>query len=359
MAAPTREQILAALRRVVDPSNDRDVVSLGLVRNVAIDGGVVKVVYQVRSDLATEQLERAIREQTRAAILRLGGVEDVEAEFSILPVRQTNTLPGVKRVIAVGAGKGGVGKSTVSLLTAVGMMRRGLKAGLLDADVYGPSLPKMTGTEDAQPMADMQGYIIPPERDGLPIMSMGYLVPANEAVVWRGPMAQKYVKEFLDRGKWNDLDYLIVDLPPGTGDIPLTLAQSIPLTGAVVVCTPQDVALLDAIKAYRMYEKLGVQPLGFVENMSFYCCPQCGHRDDIFGHGGTARAAETFGVPLLGEIPLNTRMRMFGDLGNVRGYYEDNDPLIVDALDKYIDKLIEVCEAKSRTSMPLPQLKIT
>lgn len=255
------------------------------------------------------------------------------------PSRQP--LPGVNHVIAVGAGKGGVGKSTIAVLYAVGLQRRGWRVGLLDADVYGPSLPKMTGTEGAQPQPGPDGRIIPPQREGIPIMSMGYMVPPDQAIVWRGPMAQKYVKEFLDRGAWGELDVLIVDLPPGTGDIPLTLAQSIPLSGAVIVCTPQDIALLDAIKALRMYQKLGVEPLGIVENMSYYVCPQCGHRDEIFDHGGCEEAARQLGVPFLGGIPLNISIRQSGDLGRPFDNFTGGDPLVAEALEHCVTRLIE------------------
>jgi len=264
----------------------------------------------------------------------------------------------VRSVIAVGAGKGGVGKSTIAALAAVGLVRRGRRVGLLDGDVYGPSLPKITGTEDAQPLVDEEGRIVPPERDGIRIMSMGYLVPAGEAVIWRGPMAQKYIKEFLDRGAWGELDYLIVDLPPGTGDIPLTLAQSIPLTGAVVVCTPQDVALLDAVKALRMYQKLGVPSLGIVENMSYYVCPHCGNRDEIFSHGGAERAAQELGVPFLGALPLNIAIRENGDAGRLLANFTEADPSVGGALEHFVQRLDEEVEKQLAAAPRPPELRI-
>lgn len=267
-------------------------------------------------------------------------------------------LPGVAHVIAVGAGKGGVGKSTLSVLLAVGLQRLGKRVGLLDADVYGPSLPKLTGTEAERPQQDAEGRIYPPVRDGIPIMSMGYLVPPDQAVIWRGPMAQKYVKEFLERGQWGELDFLIVDLPPGTGDIPLTLAQSIPLTGAVVVCTPQDVALLDAVKALRMYQKLGVQPLGFVENMSYYLCPQCGHRAHIFAHGGTERAAGELGTPFLGAVPLNLAIRVNGDAGRPAACFTGIEPYVSAAIEGVVQRLVEEVARHEQTRRPLPKLNL-
>jgi ATP-binding protein involved in chromosome partitioning len=268
-----------------------------------------------------------------------------------------NRLPGVKSVIAVGAGKGGVGKSTLAALFAIGLKRKGYAVGLLDADVYGPSLPKITGSEDAQPEIGEQG-IVPPEKDGVRIMSMGYLVPPDQAVIWRGPMAQSYVKELLDRGVWGKLDCLIVDLPPGTGDIPLTLAQSIPLTGAVIVCTPQDVAMNDALKALRMYERLGVETIGMVENMSYYVCPHCGHRDEIFSHGGAEAAAQRLGVPFLGEIPLNIAIRKNGDAGALLENFTQTEPYVAEALDRVVSRLHEQLEERRKRGRPSPTLTV-
>ncbi|MBK9120959.1 MAG: Mrp/NBP35 family ATP-binding protein [Phycisphaerales bacterium] len=267
-------------------------------------------------------------------------------------------LPQVKHVIAIGAGKGGVGKSTVALIAAAGLQRKGFKTALLDADVYGPSLAKLTGTEGRELELDSAGRIQPADADGLKVVSIGHLISPNQAVIWRGPMAQKYVKEFIDRTNWGDIDYLIVDLPPGTGDIPLTLAQSIPLTGAVLVCTPQDVALLDAVRAHHMYERLGVPALGLVENMSYYLCPHCGHRDEIFSHGGARRAAEELQMPFLGEIPLNIAIRSHGDEGRPAAYFTDVEPQVVASLEHFVDQLAQVVQERSRKRTPLPVLKM-
>jgi ATP-binding protein involved in chromosome partitioning len=272
-------------------------------------------------------------------------------------VTPPTALPGVEHVIAIGAGKGGVGKSTVAVLAAVGLSRRGRRVGLLDADVYGPSLPKLTGTEGRELDIDEQGHVKPAEAEGLKLVSMGYLLPPDQAVIWRGPMAQKYVKEFLDRTDWGGLDDLLVDLPPGTGDIPLTLAQTIPLTGAVVVCTPQDVALQDAIRALHMYEKLGVEPLGIVENMSYYVCPHCGHRDEIFSHGGAERAAKKLGVRFLGALPLNGAIRAHGDAGRPGACFTDVEPYMGEALNVFVDRLGSAIADQARKRTPLPQLK--
>lgn len=354
---PDRDAIVHALHSVIEPRSGRDVTALGLVREVGVAEDAIRVIYQTGPEYADPQIREQIIQETRAKLSHLAGT--IEVEFADPAQRATNTIPGVEHVVAVGAGKGGVGKSTVAALLAYGLQRRKLRAGLLDADVYGPSMPKLTGTERAQPMVDEQGRIIPPVARDVPIMSMGYLIPEDQAVIWRGPMAQKYVKEFIDRGLWGQLDFLIVDLPPGTGDIPLTLAQSIPLTGAVVVCTPQDLALIDAVKAQRMYEKLGVETIGFVENMSFYVCPQCGNRAELFGNGGVQRAAEDLKVPFLGGIPLNIELRQLGDAGRIADAFTEPPAEITRALDEFIEQFIAQVEARDRQRLPLPQLRIS
>lgn len=275
------------------------------------------------------------------------------------PIPPSQSIPGVRHVIAIGAGKGGVGKSTIAMLAGVGLARKGCRIGLLDADVYGPSLPMMTGTAGEQLGIDEHGRVLPIETEGLKLVSMGHLISKDQAVIWRGPMAQKYVKEFLERTCWGELDYLIVDLPPGTGDVPLTLAQSIPLTGAVIVCTPQPVALLDAVRALRMYEKLGVPPLGIVENMSYYQCPHCGHRDEIFSHGGAERAATELNVPFLGAIPLNIAIRAHGDAGRPAANFDEVEPQIAAALEDFTARLQSAIDARVAEAGPPPQLRVS
>lgn len=352
----TKQAILQALQGVTEPQSGRDVVALGLARGIAYGDGVARITYELPPQIASPETQMRLREQTETALNSLADVREVKVDFKVVEQRATNILPGVKHVIAIGAGKGGVGKSTVAVLAAVGLQRLGRKVGLLDADVYGPSLPKLTGTEGAQPQLNEHGRIIPPEFAGIKIISMGYLVPPSEAVIWRGPLAQKYVKEFLERGDWGELDYLIVDLPPGTGDIPLTLAQSIPLTGAVVVCTPQDLAVVDAVKALRMFQKLDVTPLGMVENMSSYVCPHCGERDYLFGQGGARKAAAELGVPFLGEIPLNVMIRELGDQGRPFDNFTRSDKYVVEALEQIVTRLGEEVTKKSKQGIPLPQL---
>ena len=361
MSAPTsasKEAIQTALAGVIDPQSGRDLASLGYVRNIAYCDGVARVLLSVPQPAATEQAQKAWQQMVVQALMRLPGMVAVNVDFALRPPENVSLLPGVRNVLAVGAGKGGVGKSTVTVLLAIGLQRLGYRVGILDADVYGPSVPKLTGTDSAEPQMDTRtGRIIPPESGGVKILSMGYLVDRNQAVVWRGPMAQKYVREFLERGDWGELDYLVVDLPPGTGDIPLTLAQSIPLTGAVVVCTPQDVALLDALKALRMYQKLGVDVLGMVENMSYYICPHCGQREEIFAHGGARRAAQESDVPFLGEIPLNVRIREYGDAGQPGNCFVRVDPLVLSALEGVVQSLVR--EVDARGSRTQPTLTIT
>ncbi len=232
-------------------------------------------------------------------------------------------LPGVKSVVAVGAGKGGVGKSTVAVLTAVGLARDGARVGLMDADVYGPSIPKMLGIENEKPLLAGE-RIIPVETIGLKVMSMGFVLPRDQAVIWRGPMIHGAIRQFLDQVDWGELDYLIIDLPPGTGDVPLTLSQSIPMTGAVVVCTPQEVALLDAMRAAMMYQQLNVPILGIVENMSYFIAPDTGKEYDLFGKGGAAKAARKLDVPFLGSIPVNVAIRISGDAGTPEAVFKHN-----------------------------------
>lgn len=222
-------------------------------------------------------------------------------------------IPGIAHVVAVASGKGGVGKSTVSVNLAVALARQGLRVGLMDADIYGPSLPRMLGAQQKPLLKDNR--LVPVEAWGIRTMSMGYLVDENTAMIWRGPMIMGAVQQFLGQVEWGTLDVLVVDLPPGTGDIQLTLAQKVKVTGAVVVSTPQDIALLDARRAVWMFEKVDIPILGIVENMSYFCCPNCGHRSEIFGHGGAKREAEKLGQDFLGEIPLLAEVRALADAG--------------------------------------------
>jgi len=267
-------------------------------------------------------------------------------------------LPGVKNVIAVGAGKGGVGKSTISVLSAMGLAKQGARVGLMDADVYGPSIPKMMGL-DAEKPSVRDDRILPIESHGIGVMSMGFMVEPERAVIWRGPMIHGVVKQFLEQVEWGELDYLIVDLPPGTGDVPLTLAQALPMTGAVIVCTPQEVALLDAVKALRMYQQLNVDILGIVENMSYFVAPDTGNTYDLFGRGGAAKAAQRLDVPLLGEIPINISLRESGDRGTPADAFDKTDDGTKAAILHFADQLAAQIEKKNGGSLNDLELRIT
>ena len=321
---PTKEAIIEALKTVNDPELGKDLVSLGMIRDVGFGEGCVRLVVELTTPACP--MKGKIREDIEEALLRLEGVGQVDVEFtarvrSSLP--QPEAIPGVQNVVAIGAGKGGVGKSTVCVLTAVALARAGAKVGLMDADVYGPSIPKMLGIESAQPALNGEN-IVPVKACGLKVMSIGLLIPSDQAVIWRGPMIHNTVKQFLTGVDWGELDYLIVDLPPGTGDVPLTLAQSIPMTGSVIVCTPQEVALADAMRAAQMYEKLNVPVLGFIENMSYFIAPDTGTEYDLFGKGGAEQAAERANIPFLGSIPLNVAIRLSSDGGTPETIFTDD-----------------------------------
>ncbi len=316
MQPPIEEAIRRELRTVQDPELHEDIVTLQMVKAVAVENG--KVTVEVELTTPACPMKDRIRGDVEAAVRRVPGVRDVSVTFSAKVrghARAAAQMPHVRNTIAVGAGKGGVGKSTVAALLAIGLQREGARVGLLDADIYGPSVPAIMGVPGGQSLIRDDGRITPAEALGVKLVSIGFFVDPQQAVVWRGPMVHNMVQQFLANVEWGELDYLVVDLPPGTGDVPLTLAQSIPMTGAVVVCTPQDLALSDARRAIMMYATLKVPCLGIVENMSYYVCPHCGKRDDIFNHGGARRAAQEMQVPFLGEIPLNAGVRAFADEG--------------------------------------------
>ncbi len=309
-----RERIEGALREVQDPYFGKDIISLGYLRDV--EGELEKVLKMVVPNPAPT-LQEALRTQIGTALETVG--IQASTEFSVEiprnPAAQTQGLiPGVKNAIAVASGKGGVGKSTVAANLATALHGFGARVGLMDADVYGPSIPILMGALES-PQVTPEKRIIPPEMRGIKLISMGYFLPKDEAVIWRGPMLHKMIQDFLGIVEWGDLDYLVIDLPPGTGDIQLSLCQTIPLTGAVIVSTPQDLALEVASKAIAMFRKLNTPVLGIVENMSYYVCLHCGERDDIFGHGGAENASGKLGYPFLGGIPLNSSIRERSDQG--------------------------------------------
>lgn len=310
----SEEAAREALRAVIDPDLRKDIVTLGFVKDLRVDGGTVALTIELTTPACPVRDE--LKGQAERAIRALPGVTAVEVKMTAMVPSAPggNTLiPNVRNVVAIASGKGGVGKSTLSANLAAALARTGARVGLMDADVYGPSIPAMMGAREVP--ADLGDKLQPVIRHGVKIISMGFFLKEGQAVVWRGPMLHKMVQEFLGDVEWGELDYLLVDLPPGTGDIQLSLCQAIPLTGALVVSTPQDVAVDVARKAIAMFDKLNAPVLGMVENMSGYACPHCGEHDDIFGTGGTKRAAEKLRLPYLGEVPLASRVREQGDEG--------------------------------------------
>ncbi len=358
MSSISEDQVLAQLRTVNDPELHKDIITLGMVKGVSIDGGAVRV--QVQLTTPACPLKDQIRGDIDRAVKTIPGVATVEVEWSA-EVRSSRPgsaqLPGVKNVVAVGAGKGGVGKSTAAVLLAYGLQRMGAKVGLMDADVYGPSIPTMTGVEGSVPTVRNE-MMVPPEAGGVKIMSIGFMVDRSKALIWRGPMTHGVIKQFLENVEWGELDYLIVDLPPGTGDVPLSLAQSIPMTGAVIVCTPQDIALMDATRAVKMYEQLNVPCLGVIENMSYYLCPSCGHRDELFDHGGAAAAAKELGVPFLGEIPLNANVRAFSDEGTPEKQFTDSPDHVTEAIAAVVSTTAGQISVMSEKQAEAPTLSV-
>ena len=316
MTPLTQDAVRSALARVMDPELGRDLVSLGMVKRITVQGDEVTVAVELTTPACPlrAQIGKDIEVAVRAAGARTVKVEFTASVAARRPPERAK-LPGVKHVIAVASGKGGVGKSTVAVNLALALKAHGSVVGLLDADVYGPSVPQMMGPATTPARAMDEGHITPAVHHGIKVMSVGYFVERGGAVVWRGPMVHKLLQQFVEDVDWGTLDYLVVDLPPGTGDAQLSLAQLVPLSGAVMVTTPQEVAVNDVVKGCAMFDKVGVPILGIVENMSGYVCPQCGHHDPIFAQGGGRRLAEEVGAPFLGEIPIDGIVARGGDAG--------------------------------------------
>jgi ATP-binding protein involved in chromosome partitioning len=309
--------VLDALKVVRDPDLNRDIVSLGFIKDLRLDEG--RVAFTIELTTPACPVKDQMRDQARAAVMQIAGVTSVDVQMSAR-VREAvgadgsrQSLPGVKNVIAVGAGKGGVGKTTVAVNLAIALAKCGGTVGMIDADIYGPNVPIMLGLK-TQLTTDGQ-KIVPAEKYGLQVISMGFLTQDDAPIIWRGPMLHGALQQFFREVAWKNLDYLVVDLPPGTGDVALSLSQTVPVAGAIVVTTPQQVSLADSRRAVAMYKKLNIPTLGVIENMSYFVCGECGHEADIFGRGGGEEMASTLGVPFLGRIPIYQPIREGSDAG--------------------------------------------
>jgi ATP-binding protein involved in chromosome partitioning len=316
-SSPDRDAVLNALRVVVDPDLRKDIVSLGFIKDLTLADGRVSFTIELTTPACP--VKEQMREQAMTAVRALPGVANVDVQMTArvrsvsAPEKGGPPLPGVKNVIAVGAGKGGVGKTTVAVNLALALARCGSRVGLLDGDIYGPNVPMMLGlntklTSDGE-------RIVPAEKYGVQVVSIGFLTDDDAPIIWRGPMLHQAIQQFFKQVAWTDLDYLIVDMPPGTGDVALSLSQTVPVVGAIVVTTPQQVSLADSRRAVRMYQKLNIPPLGIVENMSYYACTNCHHEADIFGHGGGEALATDMKVPFLGRLPIYQPIREGSDAG--------------------------------------------
>jgi ATP-binding protein involved in chromosome partitioning len=309
--------VLDALRVVRDPDLHRDIVGLGFIKNLTIDGG--NVAFTIELTTPACPVKDQMRDQARAAVLGVPGVTNVSVQMSAR-VREAvgsdgpkQAPAGVKNIIAVGAGKGGVGKTTLAVNLAIALSKSGSRVGMIDGDIYGPNVPMMLGLR-TQLATDGQ-KIIPAEKYGLQVVSMGFLTEDDAPIIWRGPMLHSALQQFFREVRWLELDYLVIDMPPGTGDVALSLSQTVPVAGALVITTPQQVSLSDSKRAVAMYRKLNIPTLGVIENMSYFVCPGCGRESDIFGTGGGEGMAAAIGVPFLGRIPLYQPIREGGDSG--------------------------------------------
>ncbi len=351
----TEKDVLIALGKIEDPDLHRDIVSLGFVKNLKISGG--DVAFDINLTTPACPVKDQMQAEAKRVVAALPGVKSVEAKMTA-EVRRSlgedkTAIQGVKNIIAVASGKGGVGKSTVAVNLAVAMAQTGAKVGLLDADIYGPTVPLMMGP-DAGIEVSPDNVVTPAFAHGVKYMSMGFMAPGDKPLIWRGPMAHQALQQSLFHTKWGELDYLFVDLPPGTGDVHLTLVQSTPLTGAVLVSTPQDVGLTISLKTFRMFETTKVRILGIIENMSYHLCSHCGEREDIFGAGGVELAAKRLNIPFLGGIPLVKAIREQADKGRPITAAEPSS-----AVSKtYQDMVKKLAAQVSIASFAQPALKI-
>jgi len=356
--SPTIANLQKAIADFKDPETGLAAAGQNQIHDLAVSGAAASLTLALSTHSAAlaEETKQRLADYIRS---RLPGVTDVKINLALHerpPQRLGQVGLTAKSVIAVGSGKGGVGKSTIAAALALGLKRAGSKVGLLDTDVYGPSIPHLLGLENAPPPAVVEGKVPPVLFDGMPVMSMGFLLPPGKAVVWRGPMLHSYVTQFLRDVAWGELDYLVIDMPPGTGDVALSLSQVVPVTGAVIVCTPQEVALLDAVRAISMFRTVNIPILGIVENMSGFVCENCGKRYDIFGHGGARQKAEELSVPFLGEVPLNMQIRTSGDAGQSLANFAN--PIVGPALEKIVASLVRNLAQSAAAQPPGLQLPV-
>ena len=358
----TQESVLAALRTVQDPELHKDIVTLGMVKDLAVDGAKVSLTVELTTPACP--LKDQIQADVERALAPLG-VSDVALEFgaqvrgSKAGAGDTDLLPSVKNIVLVASGKGGVGKSTVAANLAVALKMHGAAVGLLDADIYGPSVPILMGVreEPAKVPVDDGYKLAPPMAHGIPVMSIGFFLEPDQAVIWRGPMLGKALQQLMSDVHWGELDYLVVDMPPGTGDVQITFSQQLKCSGAVLVATPQDVALADVVRAKSMFDKVHIPILGMVENMSYFVCDGCNKQHEIFSRGGAKRAADSFGVPFLGEIPMVSAIREWGDKGTPILAREPDSPTgkaFLEAAARLAGQLSIASEAAGKA----PELKI-
>ncbi|MEW6775910.1 MAG: Mrp/NBP35 family ATP-binding protein [Bdellovibrionota bacterium] len=340
MPAVTEEAVKKALSVIVDPDLGRDIVSLGFVKDLKIDGG--KVAFTVELTTPACPIKEQFKTQANDVVRKIAGVTDVQVQITsnvrnITTATRQTLVPQIKNIVAVASGKGGVGKSTVAVNLALSLVQAGAKVGLMDCDFYGPSIPLMLDVSKKD-LRQAGEKILPARKHGLEILSFGFFVGEKDPVIWRGPMLDSAIRQFFSDIGWGELDYLIVDMPPGTGDVQLSLCQRVPLAGAVIVTTPQAVALADVYKAISMFEKVNVPILGIVENMSYFIAPDTGKRYDIFGSGGGEKLAKETGAPLLGQIPLDPRVVSGGDSGK---------PIVVDLPDSPAAKAFQAAAAQT------------
>lgn len=373
MPKPTADAIRERLREIRDPASNSDIVSLGIVSEIVVDGSLASFSITTSPERA-EEMER-VRAAAENAAKSVAGVEHVRAVLTAespggstapttprprsrqAPAGAKPSVPGVDAIIAVASGKGGVGKSTTAVNLALGLAALGKRVGILDADIYGPSLPRLLGVTDKP--EQLEGRILKPlESEGLKLMSIGFLIEEGTPMIWRGPMVISALTQMLREVAWGDLDILVVDMPPGTGDAQLTMAQQVPLAGAVIVSTPQDLALIDARKGLAMFQKVDVPVLGIVENMSTFVCPHCGERTDLFGHGGAREEADRLGVPFLGEIPLDIAIRRMSDEGRPIIVSDPDRPPARAYRELAAAVMAELSGNRAKTSRPAPRIVI-